>query len=75
MPNRATAPTLYLWSIVVASISPISIRNSRRKASRYRLGYGKVKDSSFRIGHMGDPTVKDMNDLVHVMDEGMEGMQ
>jgi aspartate aminotransferase-like enzyme len=34
-----------------------------------------VKDSSFRIGHMGDLTVKDMNDLVYVMDEVKEGMQ
>jgi aspartate aminotransferase-like enzyme len=47
----------------------------KEKGFEISPGYGKVKDSSFRIGHMGDLTVKDMNDLVHVMDEVMEGMQ
>lgn len=47
----------------------------KEKGFEISPGYGKVKESSFRIGHMGDLTVKDMNDLVHVMDEIMEGMQ
>ncbi len=47
----------------------------KEKGFEISPGYGKVKDSSFRIGHMGDLTVKDMNDLVHVMEEVMEGMQ
>ena len=47
----------------------------REKGFEISPGYGRVKDTSFRIGHMGDLTVKDMNDLVHVMDEVKEGMQ
>ena len=38
-------------------------------------GYGKIKDSTFRIGHMGDLKVDDMSDLLKVMDEALEAMR
>jgi aspartate aminotransferase-like enzyme len=38
-------------------------------------GYGKIKDNTFRIGHMGDLMPKDINDLTKVMDEVLEGMK
>ena len=38
-------------------------------------GYGKLKDTTFRIGHMGDLTVKDVKDLLNVMDEVLEVMK
>lgn len=38
-------------------------------------GYGKIKDSTFRIGHMGDLVPKDINDLTKVMDEVLEEMK
>jgi aspartate aminotransferase-like enzyme len=38
-------------------------------------GYGKLKDSTFRIGHMGDLTVKDVRDLLKVLDEILEVMK
>jgi aspartate aminotransferase-like enzyme len=38
-------------------------------------GYGKIKDSTFRIGHMGDLTMKDMGDLFKAMDEALEAME
>ena len=31
-------------------------------------GYGKLKDKTFRIGHMGDIGMKDLNELLAVMD-------
>jgi aspartate aminotransferase-like enzyme len=38
-------------------------------------GYGRIKDSTFRIGHMGDLRVEDVNDLLKVMDEALEAMK
>ena len=38
-------------------------------------GYGKIKDNTFRIGHMGDLVPKDINDLTKVMDEVLEEMK
>ncbi|MEM0449084.1 MAG: alanine--glyoxylate aminotransferase family protein [Methanomassiliicoccales archaeon] len=38
-------------------------------------GYGKIKDSTFRIGHMGDLTMRDMNDLFKALDESLEAMR
>jgi len=35
-------------------------------------GYGKLKDSTFRIGHMGDLTMKDIHDLLKTLDEVLE---
>ena len=32
-------------------------------------GYGKLKDSTFRIGHMGDHTVEELEDLLGVLEE------
>jgi aspartate aminotransferase-like enzyme len=32
-------------------------------------GYGKLKDSTFRIGHMGDHTVDELEELLAVLDE------
>ncbi len=39
-------------------------------------GYGKLKDTTFRIGHMGDLTTSDIKDLLSdVMDEVLEDMK
>jgi aspartate aminotransferase-like enzyme len=32
-------------------------------------GYGKLKDSSFRIGHMGDHTVEELDELLEVLED------
>lgn len=47
----------------------------RQKGFEVSPGYGNVKDVTFRIGHMGDLTEKDIQDLLDVMDETMEEMK
>ena len=47
----------------------------RQKGFEVSPGYGNVKDETFRIGHMGDLTEKDIQDLLDVMDETMEEMK
>ena len=32
-------------------------------------GYGKIKDQSFRIAHMADITMQDLNELLKMIDE------
>lgn len=38
-------------------------------------GYGEVKKTTFRIGHMGDATVAGIKELLAVMDETLEEIQ
>jgi aspartate aminotransferase-like enzyme len=47
------------------------------KAKGYEIsnGYGDVKQTTFRIGHMGDITPAMMKQLLSVMDETLEEMQ
>ncbi|HQN75774.1 MAG TPA: hypothetical protein PLQ92_03390 [Methanomassiliicoccales archaeon] len=47
----------------------------RQKGFEVSPGYGNAKDETFRIGHMGDLTEKDIQDLLDVMDETMEEMK
>ncbi len=47
----------------------------RQKGFEVSPGYGSVKDETFRIGHMGDLTEKDIQDLLDVMDETLEEMK
>ncbi|HEU4403022.1 MAG TPA: alanine--glyoxylate aminotransferase family protein [Candidatus Polarisedimenticolia bacterium] len=37
-------------------------------------GYGKLKEATFRVGHMGDHTVDGVKELLRVMDETLKGM-
>ena len=32
-------------------------------------GYGKLKDTTFRIGHMGDHTVEELDELLSVLED------
>ena len=47
------------------------------KSKGYEIsnGYGDVKSSTFRIGHMGDITPARLKELLSVMDETLEEMQ
>ena len=51
--------------------------NSKLKAKGYEIsnGYGEVKQSTFRIGHMGDITPSMLKELLSTMDEVLEEMQ
>jgi aspartate aminotransferase-like enzyme len=38
-------------------------------------GYDKLKGQTFRVGHMGDHTEEGLDELVHVMDEVLDGVR
>lgn len=46
-----------------------------RRGFEISAGYGKLREETFRIGHMGDLTVQDVKELLEVMDEVMEELQ
>jgi aspartate aminotransferase-like enzyme len=47
----------------------------KQKGFEISAGYGKIKEQTFRIGHMGDLTVDDVKLLVRTIDEVLEGMK
>jgi len=51
--------------------------HSALKAKGYEIsnGYGDVKQTTFRIGHMGDITLARLKELLSVMDETLEEIQ
>jgi aspartate aminotransferase-like enzyme len=57
-------------ALAPTSKSPEEIRTAM-KARGFTLGggYGEWKDSTFRIGHMGDMTLADVNAMLDVLDE------
>lgn len=50
--------------------------NKGLKEKGYEIsnGYGAIKETTFRIGHMGDLTVDEIKGLLEAMDEVMEAM-
>ena len=50
--------------------------NKGLKEKGYEIsnGYGDIKETTFRIGHMGDLTVDDIKGLLEAMDEVLEAM-
>lgn len=47
----------------------------KQKGFEISAGYGKIREQTFRIGHMGDLTVDDVKLLVRTIDEVLEGMK
>jgi aspartate aminotransferase-like enzyme len=47
----------------------------RAKAAGFALGdgYGKIKETTFRIGHMGDHDLKSLDALLSALDDADSG--
>ena len=58
-----TLPAGYNGSEITASLAS--------RGYTISAGYGKLKDSSIRIGHMGDHTVAELDELLGVLEEVM----
>lgn len=64
-------------SVINKGDMPFEIFFSRLKEKGYEIsnGYGKIKDTTFRIGHMGDLTIADIKELIVKMDETLEELE
>jgi len=47
----------------------------KKKGFEVSNGYGKIKDSTFRVGAMGDLSVQDIKDLIQAMDTTLEELK
>jgi aspartate aminotransferase-like enzyme len=69
------APEGYRSPTVTCLKTPVGIKgsevNEKMKARGYTIsaGYGSLKDSTIRIGHMGDHTVEELDGLLSVLAE------
>ena len=52
--------------------SPALVKEMRNQGWVIGGGYGKIKDETFRIGHMGDHTVDELNELLDVLGDVLE---
>jgi aspartate aminotransferase-like enzyme len=64
-------------NVIESGSMPFADFNKRLKGKGFEVspGYGKAKETTFRVGTMGDITVKDINDLTRAMDEVLEEMR
>lgn len=75
VPLGVLAPEGYRSPTVTCITTPASMPGSRvaaeAKARGFVIasGYGRLKDSTFRIGHMGDHTVDELEELLGVLEE------
>jgi aspartate aminotransferase-like enzyme len=50
---------------------PALLAELKRRGHQVGNGYGKLKDATFRIGHMGDHTEADLEQLLGQADEAL----
>ncbi|HTY46041.1 MAG TPA: alanine--glyoxylate aminotransferase family protein [Methanomassiliicoccales archaeon] len=64
-------------TVVQSGSLPFDVFDKKLKQKGFEVspGYGKIKDSTFRIGHMGDLTMKDIHDLTNAIDSVLEEMK
>ena len=64
-------------TVVESGKLPFEMLDKKLKERGFEVspGYGKIKDGTFRIGHMGDLTMKDINDLTGTLDGILEEMK
>jgi aspartate aminotransferase-like enzyme len=59
-------------AVATADLAPTIVKNVAAKGWTIGGGYGKMKPSSFRVGHMGDHTLDELNQVLGVLAEVIE---
>jgi aspartate aminotransferase-like enzyme len=66
-PAGARSPTVTCIRVPTGWTGPKVVEETRRRGFAIATGYGKLKDASFRIGHMGDHSVAGLEELLGVL--------
>lgn len=68
-PEGFRSPTVTTVSLPDGMSGPTIVEAMRERGWVIGGGYGKLKEGSIRIGHMGDHTVAELNELLGVLEE------
>jgi aspartate aminotransferase-like enzyme len=66
-PAGSRSPTVTCIRLPENRTGPQVVAETRKRGFVIATGYGKLKETSFRIGHMGDHTVAGLDDLLGVL--------
>ena len=68
-PEGHRSPTVTAVSLPEGMSGPSIVAAMRERGWVLGGGYGRLKETGFRIGHMGDHTVAELNELLSVLTE------
>jgi aspartate aminotransferase-like enzyme len=71
-PKGFRSPCVTTVAVATPDLAPTIVKAVAAKGWTIGGGYGKMKPSSFRIGHMGDHTLPELNDVLKVLAEVIE---
>jgi len=72
-PEGYRSPTVTTIRVPEGWTGPRIAAAVKQRGFQIATGYGRLKDETFRIGHMGDHTVDELNDLLDVLTEVLTG--
>jgi aspartate aminotransferase-like enzyme len=68
-PEGARSPTVTTISLPAPWTGPKVVAAAKQRGGVIATGYGKLKDSTFRIGHMGEHTVETLDGLLGALED------
>jgi len=70
-PEGSRSPTVTTFELPRGKVSGPLLRAIARRGFTVASGYGKMKETTFRIGHMGDQDLSTLNPLLAACDEAL----
>jgi aspartate aminotransferase-like enzyme len=71
-PAGFRSPCVTTVAVAMPDLAPAIVKAVAGRGWTIGGGYGKLKPSAFRVGHMGDHTLAELNDVLNVLTEVME---
>lgn len=68
------SPTVTCIMLPEGVTGPQVVAGAKERGFVVGGGYGKLKNDAFRIGHMGDHTVEELDALLEVLDDVLQGL-
>ncbi|MHC4729138.1 MAG: pyridoxal-phosphate-dependent aminotransferase family protein [Planctomycetota bacterium] len=72
-PEGFRSPTVTCIRLPAPLTGPEVVRRLRERGYSVAAGYGRLKETSFRIGHMGEQTTETLEGLLAACDEALVG--
>lgn len=72
-PEGRRSPTVTAIRLPEGWTGPRLAAAAAERGFRIAPGYGKLRDATFRIGHMGDHTLEELDALLEALDDTLQG--